>query len=277
MPNFLKLAEPLFNPTTIGEAIYALIQGKLSNVQADIQANETLMATKLALMEAKLSRANQIVAELENVAGDLSVAFIPTGTINAFGDINAPPGWLLCDGAEYNRADYPTLYLIIGNAFGSSDHGVTNLKFNVPDFRGRFLRGANLETVTDPDSSTRTAMKIGGNTGNAIGSIQGSQHQSHNHGGSTPEGGDHFHYVGNISANKGRPVSSNNSIPQQYGYLFQPEFGVITVTDSLWHALSRANTASSMGGGPVHVHDINSDGGNETRPLNAYVNFIIKT
>ncbi len=43
-------------------------------------------------------------------------------------------GWLLCDGAQYNVADYPALAATLG---------ATGETFQVPDMRGRTLWGAN--------------------------------------------------------------------------------------------------------------------------------------
>lgn len=46
-------------------------------------------------------------------------------------------GWLLCDGKGYDRTTYSQLYGVIGTKFGGSGSN-----FNVPDYRGFFLRGA---------------------------------------------------------------------------------------------------------------------------------------
>lgn len=58
---------------------------------------------------------------------------IPAGTVIAYGGSSAPAGWLVCDGSSYNTGTYPDLFAAIGSTFGS----------NVPDLRGRFVRGAN--------------------------------------------------------------------------------------------------------------------------------------
>ena len=46
--------------------------------------------------------------------------------------------WLLCNGQAVSRATYADLFAIIGTNFGKGN-GVTT--FNVPDYRGKFLRG----------------------------------------------------------------------------------------------------------------------------------------
>ncbi|WP_411330813.1 phage tail protein [Desulfovibrio desulfuricans] len=49
-------------------------------------------------------------------------------------------GHLLCNGGTYSRTTYDALFAILGTSFGAGDGSTT---FNVPDFRGRTLQGAN--------------------------------------------------------------------------------------------------------------------------------------
>lgn len=51
-----------------------------------------------------------------------------------------PEGFLLCDGAEYDREEYPELFAAIGTIWGAGDGNTT---FNVPDLRERSLIGAS--------------------------------------------------------------------------------------------------------------------------------------
>ena len=52
---------------------------------------------------------------------------------------NIPAGWLHCHGQAVSRTDYADLFAAIGTVYGEGDGSTT---FNVPDFRGSFLRGA---------------------------------------------------------------------------------------------------------------------------------------
>jgi hypothetical protein len=140
-----------------------------------------------------------------------------------------PTRMLLCDGSSYLRTTYPALFAAIGTSFGSADGN----SFNVPDFRGRFLRGVDGSASNDPDKASRTAMNTGGNTGNLIGSIQGHQF------------GSHTHTIYGFDNAQGGGASGNYT----------------TLTNS---TNSHNNDKTS---GP--------NGGNETRPLNAYVNYCI--
>jgi hypothetical protein len=58
------------------------------------------------------------------------------GTISAYGGNTAPTGWLLCDGTAVSQTTYADLFAVIGCNFGCSGGN-----FNLPDLRGRFLRG----------------------------------------------------------------------------------------------------------------------------------------
>jgi microcystin-dependent protein len=105
-------------------------------------------------------------------AVDLNTAFkevVPAGSVMAYAGAAAPTGWLLCDGSAQSRVRYPTLFQALGVAHGSGDGTTT---FNLPDYRGRFLRGLDQGTQRDPDAKTRTAAAAGGSVGDAVGSIQ---------------------------------------------------------------------------------------------------------
>ena len=86
-------------------------------------------------------------------------------------------GYLYCDGASYLRSDYPLLFAAIGTAHGAAD----GTHFNVPDYRGVFIRGHADGQATDPDRATRSSMNSGGSTGDNVGSMQGSEFESHDH------------------------------------------------------------------------------------------------
>ena len=54
--------------------------------------------------------------------------------------------WFLCNGQAIDRQVYSELYDIIGTNFGAGD-GVTT--FNLPDYRGKFLRGLGGNSASD--------------------------------------------------------------------------------------------------------------------------------
>lgn len=68
-------------------------------------------------------------------------SLIPPGSIMQ-GLYTTLAGYLLCNGASYSTATYPQLFGIIGYSYGGS-----GASFNVPDFRGMFLRGNGSQTI----------------------------------------------------------------------------------------------------------------------------------
>lgn len=65
---------------------------------------------------------------------------IPVGTVISYaaGTLTMPEGWLLCNGQAVNRTNYAELFATIGTTYGRGNGSTT---FNVPDYRGKFLRG----------------------------------------------------------------------------------------------------------------------------------------
>lgn len=88
-----------------------------------------------------------------------------------------PPGTLECDGSAVSRTTYDQLFSSIGTNYGVGDGSTT---FNLPDFRGMFIRGWDHGAGNDPDAASRTAPN-GGNTGDNVGSYQSFAVESHAH------------------------------------------------------------------------------------------------
>jgi microcystin-dependent protein len=105
---------------------------------------------------------------------------VPVGMVTAYTGERIPEGWLLCDGRALRRGDWPELFRAIGTSHGAgvSMLGVREADFNLPDYRGRFLRGVDAgedgtRTGADPAAETRSAARAGtGNAGNRVGSYQ---------------------------------------------------------------------------------------------------------
>ena len=63
-------------------------------------------------------------------------ALFPAGEVCMFAMGTMPTGFIPCDGRSLSRAAYPRLFTAIGTLYGSVDAN----SFNVPEFRGEFLR-----------------------------------------------------------------------------------------------------------------------------------------
>lgn len=98
--------------------------------------------------EGQVIRYNATTEQWENGNGG-----VPVGTIINFFGYTAPSGYLVCDGTEYAKADYPYLathladlddhYSTTAYVGSDSDH------FKVPDLRGEFLRGTGTNGHTN--------------------------------------------------------------------------------------------------------------------------------
>jgi microcystin-dependent protein len=78
----------------------------------------------------------------------------PAGAVQAFARNTAPAGWLKANGAAISRTTYARLFEAIGTDFGFGDGSTT---FNVPDFRGEFMRGWDDGRGVDAGRSWSTA------------------------------------------------------------------------------------------------------------------------
>ena len=72
----------------------------------------------------------------------------PIGSIISYLGNKPPTGYLVCDGKEYQIADYSQLAAFFEKEFGSKNHfgGDGTSTFAVPDFRNLFLRGFHGES-----------------------------------------------------------------------------------------------------------------------------------
>ncbi len=91
----------------------------------------------------------QLESASENVTESLTLLLNKLWKI---GDIKASTRasnhdhWFLCNGQAVSRTTYSELFEIIGTNFGSGD-GVNT--FNLPDYRGKFLRGLGGDSQAD--------------------------------------------------------------------------------------------------------------------------------
>ena len=114
---------------------------------------------------------------------------MPVGTLIAYAGATRPAGFLACEGAVVLRSLYPDLFSMIGTSHGDGSHtyngiptGFAGTHFNLPDYRGRFLRGVDAGLGRDPDATSRTELATGGNAGDRVGSVQLDDFKSHRHG-----------------------------------------------------------------------------------------------
>jgi microcystin-dependent protein len=163
------------NLQTGGVGTTSIANGAITAAKLGSSAVETAKINDAAVTTAKILDSNVTLAKL---AAAVAAALVPTGAVLSYGGTSAPTGYLLCDGTAVNRTTYADLFAVIGEFHGQGDNVTT---FNVPDYRGRFLRGVDASQGRDPNAATRTAMATGGNTGDNVGSLQGDDYKAHTH------------------------------------------------------------------------------------------------
>lgn len=138
----------------------------------------------------------------------LASGVIPVGSILTTALSTPPAGWLECDGSAISRTTYATLFAAISDDYGAGDGSTT---FNLPDYRGQFLRGWAHGQTTDPDRASRTN-RGDGTTGDHVGTKQADELKSHLHGvpynSSTTAGGN---AIGGSNASLGWYDSNSNN------------------------------------------------------------------
>jgi hypothetical protein len=100
--------------------------------------------------------------DLSNLSKEGNSRITPAGSVIVFaGGYRELPGYFFCDGAAVSRTAYSGLFSAIGTTYGGGNGSST---FNIPDFRGMFLRGASGNAAT-----------LGTKQGDAIRNITGHQ------------------------------------------------------------------------------------------------------
>jgi len=100
---------------------------------------------------------------------DAISALMPTGTVLPFAGINAPTGYLFCDGDAISRTTYSSLFGIIEKTYGEGDGSTT---FNIPDLRGRVIAG---QDDMGGASADRLTNQTGGLNGDTLGATGGAE------------------------------------------------------------------------------------------------------
>ncbi|HEU4454156.1 MAG TPA: phage tail protein [Longimicrobium sp.] len=193
-------------------------------------------------------------------AGALALGAVPTraqqcgspvGTVIAFAGENVPPNWMLADGRPLSSVDYPELAAAIRTAHGAGyDESGTNKigDFNLPDLRGRFLRGVDASESgarngLDRDDE-RTRARTGGNA-RGVGSVQ------------------------DDATRLPRIPFTTNSVPAHGGHTSGNGGGVAFGNNTM----GVHNFGLYEAGG--HGHRVDAGGDRETRPVNVAVKWLI--
>lgn len=285
---------------TVGTA--KLSGGAITTDQILDQTIATADLADGAVTNAKITNATISASKLDV---STSQSLIPTGTILPFAGTIAPAGFFLCDGSAVSRATYAGLFLVINTNFGAPD--VTS--FNVPDLRGQFLRGmmpilqANCTgsaagnsvttTATHPFNRTGMRVKVSGTltTGLVAGTtyyiirvnptslaFAATQADAIGNTRITISGA-----AGGMLVNQDEDPDAGQRLAGAIGGATGNAVGSVQADElkSHQHSLIIGGAFAFNGTGnlavPTQINSLSgATGGNETRPKNAYVNYIIK-
>ncbi|WP_417693654.1 phage tail protein [Pseudomonas sp.] len=205
------------------------------------------------------------------------------GDIKAVATAGPPDGWLKCNGDIVSRTQYAALFAAIGTRFGAGDGNTT---FALPDLRGEFIRGWDDGRGVD--------------SARAMGSAQAGQNASHSHTATTAAAGTHTHGASTGAAGTHTHTgATNNSGDHQHGILANgnntsygrqgtgsgPGDYVAMSAAGGNHAHTLAinavgdhahTVAVAAVGDHAHTVTVVATGGNESRPRNVALLYVIK-
>lgn len=234
-----------------------VVQGRFAVVLGQQSANPLPRAVHespelylgMAINDLPMSNRQRIVAGTSSV---ITAHTTPVGAVMAFAGQEPPRGWLMCDGSSVSRTTYPALFEAIGTTHGNGENASS---FQLPDYRGRFLRGVDDGAGRDPNAAQRQAAQPGGLTGDQVGSIQG---------GSTALPNTNF-------------TTGNNNRGHTHTFeVYRASFGSGGAPAALFRGHPFGENRQTANENQPHTHTVLSGGDAETRPVNVGVHWIIK-
>ncbi|WP_414162107.1 Ig-like domain-containing protein [Serratia sp. BNK-10] len=222
-------------PGTEGAQWQGFIYRRASQDEADAGTDDTLIITPPTLQQA-------IKNAIGNITTELAPFLLPVGIIAAWGSTVPPDGWIEANGQAFDIAKNPKLHAVYPSG-------------NVPDLRGRFVRGWAHGSGEDPEP------------GRGILSVQ------------LPADMNHYHLIGRANADSGErgddftmPVRGQNWHGQSYG---AREFWC---PDQFAHfsQIPNGQVGQSLASGNPVKYDDSADM-NAPHPVNVALMYIVKT
>jgi microcystin-dependent protein len=122
------------------------VQDEICNVITDPTGGNTTLSNTVD---------NQLLTAIKLIVSNAvgAIQAIPVGSIFHMAQSAVPTGYLFCDGTAVSRSTYSALFTAIGTTYGTGNGTTT---FNLPDFRGVFLRGLDAGRGLDPSRAIAT-------------------------------------------------------------------------------------------------------------------------
>jgi microcystin-dependent protein len=270
-------------PVSIGEGLRPATKTENNNVYVDLDKYQLILgkynkqdndkAFIIGNGTADNTRSNALTVDWNgNVIGQAMAGIIQmyagaatqTITSGIATVTGVPDGWLICDGSELLKSEYPELAAALGNTWGtpsSPDY------FKLPDLRGRAPIGTN-SVIGDPNVSARL---VGTQIGEETHTLVAAEIPAHTHGSSGAitggiTGGSHSHHTAYKTLDRTKDNKLQDTRVGPYGTSTADTTQVSTDAQTHTHNLPN-HTHTSFGGGGAH----------ENMQPSAVVNFIICT
>lgn len=215
---------------------------------------------------------NQLNSNQLNVTDDVYInnnIYTPVGSILTYSGVSAPGGWLLCNGNEVSKAQYPRLFAVIGNLYGSP---VNSNNFVLPNLADRIPVGkSGSNNVADVGGASNVTLSV-------------ANLPSHTHTGTVDSAGSHTH---EITDDGHTHINYDAYFTENYSGGVNNLFGTSAGTDNDNSYYTRTVTSGSsttgitVKSGGAHTHTFTTDStgsGNSIDIRNKYIvlNYIIR-
>ena len=192
--------------------------------------------------------------EWENFTGP-SPETLPAGTIAMWVKATPPTGWLLCNGAEYNKTTYAQLFTNVGNAYELGTETAGNSR--LPNMVDKFVMGSDIkDKVTQQIAYQTNSINAQQHTFVSTISI-GTGNTAHNHS-LAAFNNDHAHNTDTPTTNNdgahNHPMNAHNPNAESAGSIGRTQGGPTSTFPAHSH---NANAPSTNGGGE-HNHSLNA-------------------
>jgi len=232
--------------------------------------------TTSAYLNEKLIAGSNVTITKGNTGSNETLTFTSTasgmitGTIIMWPTSTVPAGYFECNGAAVSRTTYSALFAVIGTLYGPGDGANT---FNIPDYRGYFLRGWDHGTARDPDRATRTDSG-NGTTGDNVGTKQTGMYYTHTHSANSHNHSASATASSSLGAAVGAAIFS--MVYFHAGAEAIPALGSGGDDFEWWSGIPYSVSTSVSVTNTAATSTINNSGGNENRPINVNIMYCIK-
>lgn len=202
------------------------------------------------------------VSSIFSFGGNISVARMPAGAILAWSGASCPTFTHLADGSAQSRTGtFANLFAVVGTTYPGAASGS---QFNLPDYRGLFLRGVGTNVTANAGSPAENANGAAF-AGAALGTLQNDLIQGHQQNLTDPGHGHNVLAGSNVGGGQTAFNSTYNNLGSSVSYISGTPSAVIQASTT---GVSISGTVTDGTNGTPRL-------GAETHPANLSVTYCI--